>query len=616
MSDIVKPLHKPGVHGMRVVSGDGVARRGHPIFAAFIGDYPEQLLVTCCKNGECPSCEIHRNNLGDHNAGANLRNLDNILNALETLDHGPTAYARACREAGIKPVVKPFWQDLPYTNIFQSITPDILHQVYQGVVKHLVGWVKDCCGAVEIDARCRRLPPNHNIRLFMKGISTLSRVTGKEHSQMCSFLLSLIVDIRLPNNTPSTRLVRAVRALLDFVFLAQYPLHTTETLSRLGDALQRFHDNKDIFVDLGIRTNMNLPKLHSLAHYIMYIKLYGTTDNYNTEYTERLHIELAKDAWRATNSKDEFPQMTLWLERKEKIFRHEKFVKWQLSGCPGPPTRQHSLGHLGIVYERHLKMPKHPTLKAVRLDTIINKYGATLFTDALARYIVEYRNPTANLTRAQIDHEALQISLPFRTLPVYQVIKFTTPDYYSLNATNNTIIVDSVHIKPERHDGHGNLIPARFDTVLVNDGAGETTGVKGICELLLCSFLITCSPVILPGYRIGQVRVVFSIPNKAANILFPPHIVPPKHLAYIEWFSPFTRTSEPNHLMYKVKRSLKNGERLVSIIPVTNIRRSAHLLPKFGPVAPQEWTSSNVLELCPTFFVNCTLDRHMYVTLF
>ncbi|KAG6882799.1 hypothetical protein C0992_010640, partial [Termitomyces sp. T32_za158] len=183
MAYILKPLEDTGLYGMQVVSGDGVVRRGHPILASFVADYPEQLLVTCCKNFECPSCEAKRQELGDIDILPDLRSLSKILDALETLDQGPTEFARACQAAGIKPVVKPFWQNLPYTNIYRSITPDILHQLYQGVIKHLIHWIIETCGAAEVDARCRRLPPNHNIRLFLKGISTLSRVTGKEHAQ-------------------------------------------------------------------------------------------------------------------------------------------------------------------------------------------------------------------------------------------------------------------------------------------------------------------------------------------------------------------------------------------------------------------------------------------------
>ncbi|KAG1723343.1 hypothetical protein EDB19DRAFT_1602402, partial [Suillus lakei] len=92
------------------------------------------------------------------------------------------------------------------------------------------------------------------------------------------------------------------------------------------NALNLFHENKDIFVDLSIRSNFNLPKLHAARHYPAMIMMFGTTDNYNTEYTERLHINFAKDAYRATNHKDEFVQMTCWLERKEKILHHDKYV--------------------------------------------------------------------------------------------------------------------------------------------------------------------------------------------------------------------------------------------------------------------------------------------------
>ncbi|KAJ7667993.1 hypothetical protein B0H14DRAFT_2424805, partial [Mycena olivaceomarginata] len=162
-----------------------------------------------------------------------------------------------------------------------------LHQLYQGIIKHLIEWLKESLGEAELDARCRRLPPNPNIRLFMKGISQISR-----------FLLGIIIDVKLSGDLSPVRLVEAVRGVLDFTYIAQYPMHTTETLTQLEDSRMLFHRNKGIFIDLGIREGFNLPKLHSMEHYPQNIANFGTSDNYNTEYTERLHIDLAKDAYR------------------------------------------------------------------------------------------------------------------------------------------------------------------------------------------------------------------------------------------------------------------------------------------------------------------------------
>ncbi|KAG0692984.1 hypothetical protein DFH29DRAFT_816851, partial [Suillus ampliporus] len=98
-------------------------------------------------------------------------------------------------------------------------------------------------------------------------------------------------------------------------FAGQHPSCSHKTLHLLNDALDLFHGNKDTFVDLGIRNNFNFPTLHATRHYPLMIVILGTTDNCNTEYTEQLHIDYTKDAYRATNHKDEFVQMTRWLER-------------------------------------------------------------------------------------------------------------------------------------------------------------------------------------------------------------------------------------------------------------------------------------------------------------
>ena len=102
----------------------------------------------------------------------------------------------------------------------------------------------------------------------------------------------------------------------------------------------------------------------------------------------------------------------------------------------------------------------------------------------------------------------------------------------------------------------------------------------------------------------GQVRVIFSLPDSVDGIS-------PERLAYIEWFSKFT-TPDRDHRMFKLTRSLEGGERVASIVPISTIRRSVHLIPKFGPAVPQGWSSDNVLERCTAFYLNPFTDRHMY----
>ena len=113
----------------------------------------------------------------------------------------------------------------------------------------------------------------------------------------------------------ASRVVRAMHAFLNFTFLAQFPSHMADTLCSLEESLTRFHNNKDIFIDVGVRENFILPKLHSLLHYGPSIALFGTMDNYNSEQMERLHIEFAKKGFHASNGKDKEFQMTTYVER-------------------------------------------------------------------------------------------------------------------------------------------------------------------------------------------------------------------------------------------------------------------------------------------------------------
>jgi len=130
----------------------------------------------------------------------------------------------------MKPVGHPFWEKLPLTDVFLLITPDILYQMLQGMVKHLVEWLIKIFGLAEIDTQCHAMPPNHNIMLFAKGISNLSWVSGYEHKKMCSILLRLIVNLPVPGSHNSSHIIKATHSLLDFLYIAQYPCYTSDVL--------------------------------------------------------------------------------------------------------------------------------------------------------------------------------------------------------------------------------------------------------------------------------------------------------------------------------------------------------------------------------------------------
>ena len=306
-------------------------------------------------------------------------------------------------------------------------------------------------------------------------------MSGKEHAEISKILLGLIIGLPLPDNRSSNKLLRAVKGILDFTYLTQLPSHTDETLADMSAALDTFHINKSIFIELQIRDNFDFPKLHSLLHYAPSIQLFGTTDNYNTEHTERLHIDLAKNAYAATNHKDELSQMIIWLERKDKITRFDDVVQWRLDDRP-PPLNEVPPN----IHRTRIQIARNPTA-SMTFDDVCNKYGTRDFSKALSKFLVRHMNPLAS--QAELAYEVSHFNPGFGRVPVFQKVKIWIKDLQGRAEADDTL--DVIHARQESKAKSGRKLSARFDTALVDTASSDGLSEPGelLCHASACGVL-------------------------------------------------------------------------------------------------------------------------------
>jgi hypothetical protein len=88
---------------------------------------------------------------------------------------------------------------------------------------------------------------------------------------------------------------------MDFIYYAQFQLHTSEKLDAMQSCLNTFYNHKDIFIELSLHKDFNISKFHAIQHYINAIHALGSADGYNTEFSERHHIDYVKEGYRTSN---------------------------------------------------------------------------------------------------------------------------------------------------------------------------------------------------------------------------------------------------------------------------------------------------------------------------
>ena len=471
MRALLKPLQAAGKEGVEMVCADGFIRLVYPILGAYVADHPEQCLVTCNHENRCPRCVAARDRMGRPEETV-LRNVKSVLDAMADAATGVST--EEFTRQGLR-LNNPFWEDLPHCDIFGCITPNLLHQLHKGVFKdHVVKWATKCLedGDAEIDRRFRAMPRGTNLRHFKKGISLVSQWTGTEYKNMEKVFLGVLAGAAEPG------LIRVVRATLDFIYYAHFESHTTDSLRKLEEAWIAFHQNLDYFVEKGVRKSrddFNIPKLHSMQHYVAAIVSRGSADGYSSESPKHLHIDFAKSAYRASN-KNYIKQMTKWLTRQEACYRFTTYLQWIVPGyrlelrvvsesMDDEEEEEEEVEDRDVEEQTEslgYSIAKHPAYPHLPISSLVGDFGAIEFIPLLTNFLC--RSPQTSRTTARVPSLTTE-------LPVYKCFTVRLPPAPQVTIQVTNDVIRARRAVPPR--GLTAAIPAQFDTVLARESEDE-----------------------------------------------------------------------------------------------------------------------------------------------
>ncbi|KAF7288334.1 hypothetical protein HMN09_01403100 [Mycena chlorophos] len=599
MRQIVEPLVKAGTKGVEMACADGWLRKSFPILAAEVMDYPEQCLVCCCQENTCPRCTCPPNERGSAKEFP-LRTQAETLRVMSEASNNLSS--EEFRELNLRPV-KPFWADLPHTDIHSCITPDLLHQMNKGVFgDHFVNWTTEAMGGSEesrkkeLDSRFRTLPRHPTLRHFSNGTSVIKQWTGSEYRSLSKIYLGVVQDAVDPDA------VAAMRHLLDFMSYAHFQVHTDESLEAMEESLRCVHQYLPVYERLGIRDEFNISKFHNIHHTIDSIRSRGTCDGFNTENTERLHIDLAKNGYRASNRRDYTRQMTRWLTRQEAVHHFSRYLAAAVRGYQPGEGYVPSAAAMAERVEDSEEDEDEAGLDEEDPEEISTKITYTIASRPA------HKNFDAETieTRFQIrdflyylqefmDKNDLSQQMPLLASTGFDVFKQATLHLPELRAAPMAAS-DVVHAALGQagsmsNQGIKRATPAKFSTVLVR--VGERNWQQGP----------------LSGLRAAQIKLIFRLPEAIQKYEHP--------LVYLHWFTPFRTDPALDFAtpagFSRITHSTSQGQRRSEIRSLADIEQTCHLIPQFSlPVNP-DWTSETVLNQAAAFYFHPYLRHRDFV---
>ncbi|KAE9383333.1 hypothetical protein BT96DRAFT_844117 [Gymnopus androsaceus JB14] len=575
------------------------------------------------------------------------------------------SYWQVAQKARTNGVVDPFWRDWPLAEPCEFLTPEPLHHWHKMFFDHDLQWGIQAAGPHELDFRYSLLQPRVGFRKFPDGISTLKQVTGKTHRDIQRSLIPLIAG------AVSSQFLVSLRALMDFRYSGKARRFNDNTSGRLQLALDEFHDHKGEIIDIGARVNSkgqpidnwHIPKLEFMQSVVPSIAASGPVSQWSADVTEHAHITQVKEPARAGNNKDYEAQIVRHLDMHSRLrsfdlmtCMKESKVDLRVDGDEGLPDDEarctllsssaQLVAHLtsgskfggakrrkADLFYRSLSVAQNPNAllphrtftdssgctafhlvrdpdqKTLNLDHAAALFHLPDFVGSLRDYLDRFSEGRETFTVGGRRGGGLNSNLPFSQIKVWSKVVLQGRQYFNADLVTDPYTI--LALPPDEKWVYG-----RQDCAIINVDPSE------------------CWPrSSMNGHSVVAVKMIFTVsqPKKPARPIPGTHqflaycerfdVVaqepPPPEYAHLPLFNAWNNHS-PDYFTgcYVLKRARRsNGEPFGDIIPLTQFRALADLIPHFRNKADRRLSSFTSFHLKDEFFFNKYFDHEIYHTL-
>ena len=409
-------------------------------------------------------------------------------------------------------------------------------------------------------------------------------------------------------------MVRAISAFMEFCYLVRRSQIDEDTLAAINDAVKRFHQEREIFLEVGIREDFSLPRQHSLVHYYDLILLFGAPNGVCSSITESKHIKAVKEPWRRSSRNQPLGQMLLTNQRLDKLaasrvdFEARGMLDELWGNVPPnvPPAREpapqvqnvndDAEDVPGVTSLGDVKLARRPgkqswvvllckmtiSFHAARgypktLTVLANHIGEPKLWEFVQRFLYDQLYPDADICGMDVPIEACPKPPPSLRVKVFHSARAT---YF---APSDLSGIGGMHCERIRATPSWKNGSSRYDCVFI-DKEPEGDG--------------------FPGLHVARVKLFLSF--SIDGITYP--------CALVEWFSKYgSFPCEDTGLWRVVPDRDARGRRMASLVHIDTILRGAHLIGVSGPhLLPRTFTCDDSLDVFRLFYVNKYIDHHAH----